>query len=52
MLLFWFLSPQGKGCGPSFEQTWILNKQGCFVPSLTEIGPDGSGEVEGNMQNS
>ena len=27
-----------KGCGPSFEQTWIPFTQGCFVPSLVEIG--------------
>ena len=25
--------------GSSFEQTWILVTQGCFVPSLVEIGP-------------
>ena len=25
--------------GPSFEQTWIPFTQGCFVPSLVEIGP-------------
>ena len=29
----------GKGRGPSFEQTWIPFTQGCFVPSLIEIGP-------------
>ena len=23
-------SPLGKGCGPSFEQTWIPFTQGCF----------------------
>ena len=28
----------GKGRGPSFEQTWIPFTQGCFVPSLVEIG--------------
>ena len=28
-----------KQCGPKFEQIWILNTQGCFVPSLVEIGP-------------
>ena len=33
------LSPFRKGLGPSFEQTWIPNTQGCFVPSLVEIGP-------------
>ena len=33
------LSHLGKGWGPSFEQTWILITQGCFVPSLVEIGP-------------
>ena len=32
------LSPLGKGRGSSFEQTWILLTQGCFVPSLVEIG--------------
>ena len=25
--------------GPLFEQTWIPFTQGCFVPSLVEIGP-------------
>ena len=33
------LSLFGKGRGPSFEQTWILLIQGCFVPSLVETGP-------------
>ena len=33
------LSPLGKGRYPSFVQTWILFTQGCFVPSLVEIGP-------------
>ena len=33
-----YLSPFGKGGGGSFEQTWILFTQGCFVPSLVEIG--------------
>ena len=33
------LSSLGKGRGPSFEQTWISFTQGCFVPSLVEIGP-------------
>ena len=28
-----------KGRGPSFEHTWIPYNQGCFVPSLEEIGP-------------
>ena len=32
------LSPLGKGRGPSFEQTCITFTQGCFVPSLVEIG--------------
>ena len=35
---FSLLSPFGKGQGPSFEQTWIPFTQGCFVPSLVEIG--------------
>ena len=30
--------PLEKGKGPSFEQTWISFTQGCFVPSLVEIG--------------
>ena len=29
----------GVGFGPSFEQTWIPILQGCFMPSLDEIGP-------------
>ena len=33
------LSPHGKGRGPSFEGTWNPSTQGCFVPSLVEIGP-------------
>ena len=33
------LSPLGKEQGPSFEQTSIPFTQGCFVPSLIEIGP-------------
>ena len=33
------LTPLGKGRGPSFEQTWILITQGCFVPGLVKIGP-------------
>ena len=34
-----WLSPLGKGLGPSFDQTWILVNQECIVPSLVEIGP-------------
>ena len=34
------LSPFGKGHSPSFEQTWFHFTQGCFVPSLVEIGSD------------
>ena len=37
-LLFRKSSPLGKGRGLSFEQTWIRFTQGCFVPSLVEIG--------------
>ena len=33
------LSPLGKGCGPSFGQTWIPSTKGCFVPCLAWIGP-------------
>ena len=33
------LSPLGKGHGPSFEQVCFPITQGCFVPSLVEIGP-------------
>ena len=33
------LSPFGKGRGPSFEHNWIPIIQGCFMPSLVEIGP-------------
>ena len=36
---FSWLSPLGKGRGPSFEQTWIPFIQGCSVPSLVENGP-------------
>ena len=36
--IFSLLSPLGKGHGPSFEQTWFPITQGCFVPSLVEIG--------------
>ena len=32
-------SPLGNGSGPLFEQTWLPLTQGCFVPSLVEIGP-------------
>ena len=32
------LSPLGEGRGSSFEQTWTPSNQGCFVPSLVEIG--------------
>ena len=32
------LSPLGEGHGTSFEQTWFPFTQGCFVPSLVEIG--------------
>ena len=32
------LSPLGKGRGPSFQQPWIPFTQGCFAPSLVEIG--------------
>ena len=39
------LSPFKKGHGPSNEQTSILAfTNGCFVPSLDEIWPSGSGE--------
>ena len=31
--------PLAKGRAPLFEQTWIPFTQGCFVPSLVEIGP-------------
>ena len=34
---FVIISPW-KRAGPSFEQTWIPFTQGCFVPSLVEIG--------------
>ena len=34
---FLIISPW-KRVGPSFEQTWILFTQGCFVPNLVEIG--------------
>ena len=32
------LSSLEKGQGPSFEQTWILFTQGCFVQSLVKFG--------------
>ena len=32
------ISPLKKGGNPSFEQIWVLITQGCFVPSLVEIG--------------
>ena len=35
---FVIISPW-KGRGPTFEETWIPSTQGCFVPSLVEIGP-------------
>ena len=35
---FVIISPWKKGRGPSFEQTWILITQECFVLSLIEIG--------------
>ena len=36
---YFVIIPLGKWRGPSFEQTWIPFTQGCFVPSLVEIGP-------------
>ena len=33
-----WLPPLEKGHGPSLEQTGILITQGCFMPSLVEIG--------------
>ena len=33
------LSPLEKEHDPSFEQIWIPITQGCFLPSLVEIGP-------------
>ena len=33
------ISPLGKEHGPSYEETFIPFTQGCFVPSLVEIGP-------------
>ena len=40
LLLYRYYLPLGKGCGPSFDQTYIPFTQGCFVPSLVEIGPE------------
>ena len=37
--LFQNYIPLEKWRCPSFEQTWIPFTQGCFVPSLAEIGP-------------
>ena len=36
--IFSLLSPLWEGRGPSFEQTFIPSTQGCFVPSLVQIG--------------
>ena len=33
------LSPSRKRCGPLFQETWVPFTQGCFVPSIVEIGP-------------
>ena len=33
------LSHLEKGWGTSFKQIWIPFTQGCYVPSLVEIGP-------------
>ena len=38
-LLFRHHLPFEMGRGPSFEETWTPFTQGCFVPSLVEIGP-------------
>ena len=35
---FSYLSPLGKGRGPSFIQTWIFFAQEFFVHNLAEIG--------------
>ena len=36
---FLIISPLKRHtCSPSFEQTWIPTTEGCFVPSLVEIG--------------
>ena len=37
-LQFCLLFPLEKRLGSSFVQTWISSTQGCFVPSLAEIG--------------
>ena len=37
--------PFKKRCGFSFEQTYVPFTQGCFVPSLTEIGPVVLGKI-------
>ena len=39
MYILLFCNNLGKGRGPSFEQSWILFTQGCFVSSLIEIDP-------------
>ena len=36
--LFLIYPSLGKGQGPSFEKIWIPSTQGCFLPSLVEIG--------------
>ena len=36
--LYFVIISLEKGHGPAFEQTWISFTQGCFVPSLVEIG--------------
>ena len=33
------LSPLGRGRDPLFQKTRIPINQGCFMPSLVEIGP-------------
>ena len=38
MYFCYIVFPLGKGCDPSFKQTWIPTTQGYFVPSLVEIG--------------
>ena len=35
--LFSLSYPLGKGCGPSFEQTWFPITQECFMLNLVEI---------------
>ena len=39
LLFLNYLPLEKGGGGPSFEQTWIPFTQGCFVPTLVEIGP-------------